>query len=107
MQAGGWAGSRNNYRRGPFHDRLDPALVAPVVAYLAHAECSVSGEIYTVGGGQVSRFFIGRTRGYHNLSMTVEDVCAHFDEIRDPTEHTVPAGPPDEMIDLYQAIASG
>lgn len=47
----------------PFLDRLDPALVAPVVAFLAHADCPVSGEIYTVGGGQVSRFFIGRTRG--------------------------------------------
>ena len=90
----------------PFLDRLDPALVAPVVAYLAHAECSVSGEIYTVGGGQVSRFFIARTRGYYNPSLTVEDVRTHFDEIRDPTEHTVPAGPVDEMIDLYQAITS-
>ena len=73
---------------------------------LAHAECSVSGEIYTVGGGQVSRFFIGRTKGYYNPSLTVEDVRTHFDEIRDPTEHTVPAGPVDEMIDLYQAITS-
>jgi hypothetical protein len=36
--------------------------------------------------------------------LTVEDVRAHFDEIRDPTEHTVPAGPADEMVDLYQAI---
>jgi NAD(P)-dependent dehydrogenase (short-subunit alcohol dehydrogenase family) len=88
----------------PFLDRLDPALVAPVVAYLAHADCSVSGEIYTVGGGQVSRFFIGRTKGYYNPSLTVEDVRAHFDEIRDPTEHTVPAGPADEMVGLYQSI---
>jgi NAD(P)-dependent dehydrogenase (short-subunit alcohol dehydrogenase family) len=90
----------------PFLDRLDPALVAPVVAYLAHADCSVSGEIYTVGGGQVSRFFIGRTKGYFNLALTPEDVCAHFDEIRDPSEHTVPAGPAEEMVDLYQAIAA-
>ncbi len=55
----------------PFLDRLDPALVAPVVAYLAHADCPVSGEIYTVGGGQVSRFFIGRTKGYYNPSLTL------------------------------------
>ena len=54
----------------PFLDRLDPALVAPVVAYLAHTDCSVSGEIYTVGGGQVSRFFIDRTKGYYNPSLT-------------------------------------
>jgi hypothetical protein len=46
----------------------------------------VSGEIYTVGGGQVSRFFIGRTRGYFNPALTLEDVCAHFDEIRDPSQ---------------------
>jgi hypothetical protein len=88
----------------PFLDRLDPALVSPVVAFLAHADCPVSGEIYTVGGGQVSRFFIGRTKGFYSPSLTVEDVSAHFDEIRDPAEHTIPAGPADEMIDLYQAV---
>lgn len=78
----------------PFLDRLDPALVAPVVAYLAHADCPVSGEIYSVGGGQVSRFFIGRTKGYFNPALTPEDVSAHFDEIRDPSQHTIPAVPP-------------
>ncbi len=91
----------------PFLDRLDPALVAPVVAYLAHVDCPVSGEIYTVGGGQVSRFFIGRTKGYYNPALSVEDVHAHFGEIRDPTDHTIPAGPADEMVDLYQAITAG
>lgn len=90
----------------PFLDRLDPALVAPVVAYLAHADCPVSGEIYTVGAGQVSRFFIGRPRGYCNSSLTLEDVSAHFDEIRDPSEHTIPAGRAEEMIDLYQAVTA-
>ena len=29
--------------------KLDPALVAPVAAFLTHQDCSVSGEIYTVG----------------------------------------------------------
>jgi NAD(P)-dependent dehydrogenase (short-subunit alcohol dehydrogenase family) len=91
----------------PFLDRLDPALVAPVVAFLAHPDCPVSGEIYTVGGGQVSRFFIGRTKGYHNPSLTLEDVSAHFNQIRDPSEHTIPAGPADEMIDMYQVITAG
>ncbi len=88
----------------PFLDRLDPALVAPVAAFLAHRDCPVTGEIYTVGGGQVSRFFIGRTKGYYNSALSIEDVCSHFDEIRDPSGHTVPSGPADEMVDLYQAI---
>lgn len=88
----------------PFLDRLDPALVAPVVAYLAHADCPVSGEIYTVGAGHVARFFIGRTRGYHHRSLSVEDVAAHLDQIRDTAGFTEPAGPGDEMAELYAAI---
>lgn len=90
----------------PFLDRLDPALVAPVVAFLAHADCPVSGEIYTVGGGQVSRFFIGRTKGYFNPALSAEDVRANFDEIRDPTDHTIPAGPADEMVDMFQRLTA-
>jgi hypothetical protein len=39
--------------------------------------------------------------------LTLEDVSAHFEEIRDPTQHTIPAGPADEMIDLYQAVTAG
>jgi Enoyl-(Acyl carrier protein) reductase len=90
----------------PFLVRLDPALVSPVVAFLAHADCRVTGEIYTVGGGQVSRFFIGRTKGYYHPTLSVEDVRAHFDQIRDPADHTIPAGPAEEMADLYRAITS-
>ncbi|MET0698729.1 MAG: SDR family NAD(P)-dependent oxidoreductase [Mycobacterium sp.] len=88
----------------PFLDRLDPALVAPVVAYLAHADCPVSGEIYTVGAGHVARFFIGRTKGYYHPTLSTEEVAAHFGEIRDTTDFTVPAGPADEMAELYGAI---
>jgi NAD(P)-dependent dehydrogenase (short-subunit alcohol dehydrogenase family) len=91
----------------PFLDRLDPALVAPVVAFLAHTDCPVSGEIYTVGGGQVARFFIGRTKGYYNAALSAEDVRDHFAEIRDRTGHTVPAGPAEEMAELFGAIMAG
>jgi NAD(P)-dependent dehydrogenase (short-subunit alcohol dehydrogenase family) len=91
----------------PFLDRLAPALVSPVVAYLAHRECPVTGEIFTVGGGQVSRFFIGRTKGYYNPSLSIEDVHTHFAEIRDPAEHTVPVGPAEEMAEIYRSIAAG
>jgi NAD(P)-dependent dehydrogenase (short-subunit alcohol dehydrogenase family) len=88
----------------PFFDKIDPALVAPVVAFLAHDSCPVTGEFYTVGAGQVSRFFIGRTRGYHNSALTMEDMAANLDAIRDETGYTVPAGPGDEMAELFAAI---
>jgi hypothetical protein len=31
-------------------------------------------------------------------------VRSHLDQIRDPAEHTVPAGPAEEMADIYRAI---
>ncbi len=84
----------------PFLDRLDPGLVAPVVAFLAHTDCPVSGEIFTVGAGHVARFFIGRTKGYFNPTLSLEDVRTHLDE----TDYTVPAGPAEEMAELFKAI---
>ena len=47
---------------GQYLQKLDPALVAPVVAFLSHQECRVSGEIYTVGAGHVARFFMAGQR---------------------------------------------
>ena len=59
---------------GAAAEKLEPALVSPVVAYLAHEDVPVTGEVYSVGGGRVARFFIGMTHGYTNPSLTVEDV---------------------------------
>jgi hypothetical protein len=87
--------------------KLDPALVAPVAAFLAHQDCPVSGEIYTVGGGHVARFFIGRTKGFCRPALSTEDVRDHLDEIRDQSEYTVPAGPADEMGELFGTIMTG
>ena len=88
----------------PFIETLNPARVAPVVAYLAHADCPVTGEMYSAGAGVVSRFFIGRTKGVYYPDLTAEDVRDHFDEIRDETGYTVPGGVADEMIELFGAI---
>ena len=91
---------------GQYLQKLDPALVAPVVAFLAHRDCPVSGDIYTVGAGHVARFFIGRTPGFYSPALTVEDVRDHLDEIRDEAGYTVPGGPADEMSELFATIMS-
>jgi len=64
-------------------DKLAPGLVSPVVAWLAHEDCPVSGHTYSVGGGRVARVFIGEGPGYlrTDAPLTVEDVRDHFDEI--------------------------
>ena len=87
--------------------RLDPALVAPVAAFLTHRDCPVSGEIYTVGAGHVSRFFIGRTKGFCSPELSIEEVRDHLAEIRDEAGYTVPGGTADEMGELFAAIMSG
>jgi len=91
---------------GQYLQKLDPALVAPVVAFLTHQDCPVSGEIYTVGAGHVARFFIGRTKGFYSPALSIEDVRDHLQEIRDEAGYTVPAGPADEMGELFATIMS-
>ncbi len=67
--------------------------VAPMVAYLAHESCPVSGEIYTAGAGRFGRLFIGSTPGWvdETGSPSVEDVAAHWAAINDESGYTVPA----------------
>jgi NAD(P)-dependent dehydrogenase (short-subunit alcohol dehydrogenase family) len=89
---------------GQYLQKLDPALVAPVAAFLVHRDCPVSGEIYTVGAGHVARFFIGRTEGFYSPQLSVEDVRDHLDEIRDEAGYTVPGGPADEMTEVFATI---
>ncbi|HWF28651.1 MAG TPA: SDR family NAD(P)-dependent oxidoreductase [Mycobacterium sp.] len=91
---------------GQYLQKLDPALVAPVVAFLTHRDCPVSGEIYTVGAGHVARFFIGRTTGFYSPELSIEDVRDHLGEIRDETGYTVPGGPADEMSELFATITT-
>jgi NAD(P)-dependent dehydrogenase (short-subunit alcohol dehydrogenase family) len=89
---------------GPLADRLDPELVSPLVAWLAHEDVPVSGEIFTVGGGRVARFFVGMTRGYCNPKLTVEEVRDHFSEIRDEAGYTTPGGLPDELRAVLEIL---
>ena len=67
---------------------MDPANVAPMVAYLAHESCQVSGETYVAGGGRFARLFVGVTDGYLHPGLTgatIDDVAANWarDQRRD------------------------
>jgi len=75
---------------GPLADKLDPALVTPVVAWLVHEDCPVTGEIYSVGGGRVAKIFTGVTPGFFKKDLTVEDVRDNFEQIRAEEGYVVP-----------------
>jgi NAD(P)-dependent dehydrogenase (short-subunit alcohol dehydrogenase family) len=71
---------------------MDPALVAPMVAYLSHEECQVGGEVYAAGAGRFARIFIGSTPDYlqEGTTPTVEDVAANWDAVNDESGYVVP-----------------
>jgi NAD(P)-dependent dehydrogenase (short-subunit alcohol dehydrogenase family) len=85
---------------GPMAERLDPKLVAPIVAWLVHEDCPVTSEIYSAAGGRIARMFIGLCEGYYNAELSLEDVRDNFDQIRDEKGYIVPAGPADEFAAL-------
>ena len=57
-------------------------LVAPVVGWLAHESCSVTGEMFIALAGRVARAVIAESPGVYRPSWTVEDVGEHLDAIR-------------------------
>jgi NAD(P)-dependent dehydrogenase (short-subunit alcohol dehydrogenase family) len=61
---------------------MGPELVAPVVGWLAHESCSVSGELFIALAGRVARAVIAESPGMWRPSWTVEDVGQHLDSIR-------------------------
>jgi len=87
---------------GPLADKLDPKTVSPIVAWLVHEDCPVTGEIYSAAGGRIARFFIGLTEGYYSENLTAEEVRDNFDKIRDETGYIVPSGPGDEFAALMK-----
>ncbi|MEU1953543.1 SDR family NAD(P)-dependent oxidoreductase [Nocardia rhamnosiphila] len=69
---------------------LLPEHVAPVVAYLLHPSCEVTGEVFNVAGGIVNRLALINTVGIHDPGLTVETVAERFDTIMAITPEAIP-----------------
>ena len=89
---------------GALGDKLDPSLVTPIVAWLAHEDCDVSGEIYSVGGGRVARVFIGETQGFFKPGLSLEDVRDNWSQIRNTDGYVIPSGVPEETGLFFNAL---
>lgn len=91
---------------GPMAEKLAPELVTPVVAYLAHESCEVSGETYSCGGGRVGRVFVGVVPGYYTPQLSVEDVRDNLAAIRDTSTFVIPSNAMEE-IGLLMKVSAG
>jgi NAD(P)-dependent dehydrogenase (short-subunit alcohol dehydrogenase family) len=62
--------------------RLAPSYVAPVVAWLAHENCELNGEVLSAAGGRVARFFMGLSPGVVDDELSIETVRDRIGDIR-------------------------
>jgi len=69
-------------------------LVAPVVGWLVHESCSVSGEMYVSVAGRVAKAFVTETEGVYRPTWSIDDVAEQIDAIRDTSKlWTFPPAP--------------
>jgi hypothetical protein len=68
---------------------MGPELVAPVVGWLAHESCSVTGEMLIALAGRVARAVVSETPGVYRPSWSIADVGDHIAAIRDASDPVV------------------
>jgi NAD(P)-dependent dehydrogenase (short-subunit alcohol dehydrogenase family) len=62
---------------------MGPELVAPVVGWLCHETCSITGEMLVAIAGRVARAVVAETPGVYRPSWSIEDIAGQVDAIRD------------------------
>jgi NAD(P)-dependent dehydrogenase (short-subunit alcohol dehydrogenase family) len=62
---------------------MGPELVAPVVGYLAHESCEITGEMLVSVGGRVARAYVAETEGIYRPNWTIAEVAENLGAIRD------------------------
>jgi short-subunit dehydrogenase len=86
---------------------MSPEMVAPVVAWLAHESCSISGEMLISIAGRVARAFIAETRGVYSDAWSIERVAERMEAIRNTESPFVAAGHADHVRYSFEMAASG
>lgn len=60
---------------------MAPELVSPAVAFLAHESVPFTGECIESMGGRVNSFYLARTAGFEDPSMTIESLSTRWQEL--------------------------
>ena len=94
----------NDEMLGDKADLLDPALIAPVVAYLAGRDLTTTVHVLSTGGGHVSAVLLTVTRGITDPELTAETVRDRLDEVFDADDAITPRHLGDEMAMVVEAI---
>ena len=83
---------------------LAPEQVSPVVAFLCHRDCHITGQVLSVGGGHVSAVLTSVTRGITERDLSAESIRDRLDEIFNSAGAIIPRHLGDELKMFVEAI---
>jgi NAD(P)-dependent dehydrogenase (short-subunit alcohol dehydrogenase family) len=98
---------------GPFppsdelNEWLAPRLVAPLVGWLAHEACPVTGECFSVGAGHYARVGLEVTEGLTDREATVESIAAAAAVILDSPTTPITPSVSDNMRRMFEGFRPG
>jgi NAD(P)-dependent dehydrogenase (short-subunit alcohol dehydrogenase family) len=96
---------------GPLNDLLLPEHVSPLVVFLCSPSTTVTGEVFSAGGGRFARIFTAYTPGVlldvSRGPVSVEDVEANLEQIMDVQRYTIPAHSGEEVMQLVEQLSGG
>ena len=85
---------------------MEPEMVAPVVGWLAHEDCTLSGEMLVAMAGRVARAFVGETPGLYRADWTIEKIAADMATIVNADAPLIfPSVPDGQMEHLMYGFA--
>jgi NAD(P)-dependent dehydrogenase (short-subunit alcohol dehydrogenase family) len=61
---------------------MDPELVAPVVGWLAHESCTITGEMLVSVAGRAARAYVAESPGVYRAGWSIENVAENIEAIR-------------------------
>lgn len=90
---------------------MGPEMVAPVVGWLSHESCSITGEMLASMAGRVARTFCAETPGVYRPDWSIEDVAAQIDAIRNTDQTLIfpvaPSGHVDHLRYSFEMARKG
>lgn len=90
-----------------FYDIIKPALVVPMVVYLASRGCEFSHRNFSAFGGRFARVFVGLAHGWlaqPGSHPSAEDIAAHLEEVSATEPFTVPGAIYEEVFGMYERL---
>jgi NAD(P)-dependent dehydrogenase (short-subunit alcohol dehydrogenase family) len=60
---------------------MTPELITPIVAYLAHEDCAVTGEGFSAAGGRLAGIVLGETEGIVDRDLTLEKIPSLLERV--------------------------